>query len=180
MCVCVLCEDEARFDDVLADDTQWGGRAGAPRPLPEGRTHGTLLHRDCIHCVVNRTCWTHSQLVHIATVDTRARALHSCVFHALIVHSELKSVHPGFPRNHENTMPETAFLGAQIAPKSLSAGASPPDPTGGAYSAPPGPLAGFKGPTPKAPTPKGRGGPRKIVHPEKFLRIGPATQLRLK
>jgi len=26
---------------------------------------------------------------------------------------------------HENTMPETAFLGAQIAPKSLSAGASP-------------------------------------------------------
>ena len=26
---------------------------------------------------------------------------------------------------HENTMPETAFLGAEIAPKSLSAGASP-------------------------------------------------------
>jgi len=43
------------------------------------------------------------------------------VFPALIVHSELKSVHPGFPRNHENTMPETAFLGAQIAPKSFSA-----------------------------------------------------------
>ena len=43
------------------------------------------------------------------------------VFPALIVHSELKGVHPGFPRNHENTMPETAFLGAQIAPKSLSA-----------------------------------------------------------
>jgi len=34
-------------------------------------------------------------------------------------------------------MPETAFLGGQIAPKSLSAGA---------YSAPPGPLAGLKGP----------------------------------
>jgi len=47
------------------------------------------------------------------------------VFPALIVHSELKSVHPGFPRNHENTMPETAFLGAEIAQKSLSAGASP-------------------------------------------------------
>jgi len=46
---------------------------------------------------------------------------------------------------HENTMPETDFLGAQIAPKSLSAGASP-DPTGGAYNAPPDPLAGFKGP----------------------------------
>jgi len=29
---------------------------------------------------------------------------------------------------HENTMPETAFLGAQIAPKSLSAGASPQTP----------------------------------------------------
>jgi len=27
-------------------------------------------------------------------------------------------------------MPETAFLGAQIAPKSLSAGASPPTPLG--------------------------------------------------
>ena len=59
------------------------------------------------------------------------------VFPALIVHSELKGVHPGFPRNHENTMPETAFVDAQIAPKSLSAGA---------YSAPPNPLAGFKGP----------------------------------
>jgi len=54
------------------------------------------------------------------------------MFPALIVHSELKSVHPGFPvafifkhkliscNYHENTMPETAFLGAQIAPKSLS------------------------------------------------------------
>jgi len=52
------------------------------------------------------------------------------VFPALIVHSELKSVYPGFPRNYENTMPETAFLGAQIAPKSLSAGASPQAPLG--------------------------------------------------
>jgi len=33
-----------------------------------------------------------------------------------------------------------------------------PNPTGGGYSAPPDPLAGFKGPTPKAPTPKGKGG----------------------
>jgi len=31
-----------------------------------------------------------------------------------------------------------------------------PDPTGGAYSAPPDPLAGFRGPTSKAPTSKGR------------------------
>jgi len=29
----------------------------------------------------------------------------------------------------------------------MSAGATAPDPAGGAYSAPPGPLAGFKGPT---------------------------------
>jgi len=52
------------------------------------------------------------------------------VFPALIVRSELKSVQPGFPRNHENTMPETAFLGAQIASKLLSAGAFAPDPLG--------------------------------------------------
>ena len=46
-------------------------------------------------------------------------------------------------------MPETAYLGAKIAPKSMSAGASPQTPLKGAYSAPPDPLAGFKGPTPK-------------------------------
>ena len=62
-------------------------------------------------------------------------------------------------------MPETAFLGAQIAPKSLSAGASPQTPLGelssiqGALL-----LRGGDG--------RGRGGPRKIVHPVKFLRIG--------
>ena len=33
-----------------------------------------------------------------------------------------------------------------------------PDPTGGAYSAPPEPLAGLRGPTSKGPTSKGRGG----------------------
>jgi len=47
-------------------------------------------------------------------------------------------------------MPETAFLGAQIAPKSLSAGASPQTPLGElTASVPPegpDPLAGFKGP----------------------------------
>jgi len=31
---------------------------------------------------------------------------------------------------HENTIPVTAFLSAQIAPKSLSAGASPQTPLG--------------------------------------------------
>jgi len=51
-----------------------------------------------------------------------------------------------------------------------------PDPTGGAYSAPPDSLAGFKGPYSYGDGRgrEGRGGPRKIVHPEKFLRIGPA------
>jgi len=50
-----------------------------------------------------------------------------------------------------------------------------PDPNRGAYSysTPPDPLAGFKGPTPK-----GRGGHRKIVHHEKFLRICPAARLK--
>ena len=33
-------------------------------------------------------------------------------------------------RYHENTIPVTAFLSAQIAPKSLSAGASPQTPLG--------------------------------------------------
>jgi len=35
---------------------------------------------------------------------------------------------------------------------------------------------GFKGPTPKGRGREGRGGPRKIVHPEKFLRIGPEVK----
>ena len=40
----------------------------------------------------------------------------------------------------------------------MSAGASiAPDPTGGAYSAPPDPLAGFKGPTSKGRGGEGRG-----------------------
>jgi len=48
---------------------------------------------------------------------------------------------------------------------------SAPDPTGGAHSAPPDPLAGFKGPTPKAPTRKGRGGedPEKLCTPKNSL-----------
>ena len=78
------------------------------------------------------------------------------VFPALIVHSELKSVHPGFPvafmlhviciNHHENTMPETAFLGAQNSTRIVVHWGFAPDPTGGAYSAPPDPIAGFKGP----------------------------------
>jgi len=61
---------------------------------------------------------------------------------------------------------------AQICTKSFVGWGFAPDPTGGAYSAPPDPLAGFKGPTSKGrggkggrggkrgrgPTSKGRGG----------------------
>jgi len=70
---------------------------------------------------------------------------------------------------------------AQIAPKSLSAGASPQTPLGELTALPRPPswiqgalllrlllLRGGKGKGME-----GRGGPRKIVHPEKFLRIGP-------
>ena len=74
------------------------------------------------------------------------------------------------------TMPETAFLRAQIAPKSLSAGASPQTPLGEltALPRPPSWIQGalllrlllLRGR-------KRRGGSRKIVHPEKFLRIDP-------
>jgi len=85
-------------------------------------------------------------------------------------------------------MPETAFLGAQIAPKSLSAGASPQTPLGELTALPQTlswiqgalllrllllrGLEGGKGR--KGRGREERGGPRKIVHPEKFLRIGPA------
>jgi len=84
------------------------------------------------------------------------------VFPALIVHSELKSAHPGFPRNDENTVPETAFLGAQIAPKSLSAEASPQTPLG-ELTALPRPPSWIQGALLL------RGG----EDPDKFLRIGP-------
>ena len=44
---------------------------------------------------------------------------------------------------------------AKMHQKSISAGAPSPDPAGGAYSAPPDPLAAFKGPTTKG---RGEGG----------------------
>ena len=77
-------------------------------------------------------------------------------------------------------MPETAFSGAQIAPKSLSAGASPQTPLhGGAYSAPPRLPSWIQGALLLRLLllrgGEGRGGPQKIVHPEKFLRIGPVV-----
>ena len=50
-------------------------------------------------------------------------------------------------------MPPELLLLAQICTKSFVGWGFAPDPTGGAYSAPPDPLAGFKGPTSK-----GRGG----------------------
>ena len=55
---------------------------------------------------------------------------------------------------------QIVFLDPQNAPKSLAAAGwgFAPDPTGGAYSAPPDPLAGLRGPTSKGPSSKGRGG----------------------
>ena len=55
-------------------------------------------------------------------------------------------------------MPPAAFLHPENVPKSLAAGASPPDPTGGAYSAPPVPLAGLRGLTSKGKGGEWRGG----------------------
>ena len=75
-------------------------------------------------------------------------------------------------------MPETAFLGAQIAPKSLSAGDSPQFPLG-ELTALPRPSSWNQGALLLRLLllrgREGRGGPWKIVHPAKFLRIGPAT-----
>ena len=46
-------------------------------------------------------------------------------------------------------MPPELFLLAQICTKSFGGWGFAPDPTGGAYSAPPDPLAGLRGPTSK-------------------------------
>ena len=42
-------------------------------------------------------------------------------------------------------MSSVAFLGSQNAPKSFAVVDFPQTPTGGAYNAPPDPIAGFKG-----------------------------------
>ena len=52
-------------------------------------------------------------------------------------------------------LPLDAFPGPKIALKCVCGRGSAPDPAGGAYSAPPDPLAAFKGPTSKG---GGRGG----------------------
>jgi len=77
-------------------------------------------------------------------------------------------------------MPETAFLGAQIAQKSLSGGALPQTVLEELTALPHTPswiqgalllrLLLLR---------DGRGGPRKIVHPEKFLRIGPGLRCEI-
>ena len=46
-------------------------------------------------------------------------------------------------------MPPELFLSAQICTKSFVGWGFAPDPAGGAYSAPPDPLAGLRGPTSK-------------------------------
>jgi len=53
-------------------------------------------------------------------------------------------------------LPPELFLLAQICTKSFVGWGFAPDPTGGAYSAPPDPLAGLRGPTSKGG--EGRGG----------------------
>jgi len=53
-------------------------------------------------------------------------------------------------------LPPELFLLAQICTKSFVGWDFAPDPTGGAYSAPPDPLAGLRGPT--ATGGEGRGG----------------------
>ena len=49
---------------------------------------------------------------------------------------------------HKNMLPPELFLWAQIYTKSFVCGGFAPDPTGGAYTAPPDPLAGLGGGSP--------------------------------
>ena len=65
------------------------------------------------------------------------------------MHQKIKFI----PMKIHKTLPPELLLLAQICTKSFVGWGFAPDPTGGAYSAPPDPLAGFKGPTSK-----GRGG----------------------
>ena len=55
-------------------------------------------------------------------------------------------------------MPPELLLLAQICTKSFVGWGFAPDPTGGAYSAPPDPLAGLRGPTSKGRGEKGKEG----------------------
>jgi len=63
-------------------------------------------------------------------------------------------------------LPPELFLLAQIGIKSFVGWGFAPDPTGGAYSAPPDPLAGLMGPTSKGG--KGRGKRRGREGPPRF------------
>jgi len=55
-------------------------------------------------------------------------------------------------------LPPELLILAQICTKSFVGWGFAPDPTGRAYSAPPDPLAGLRGPTSKGRGGKGRGG----------------------
>ena len=55
-------------------------------------------------------------------------------------------------------LPPKPFFLVLICTRSLVGWGCAPDPTGGAYSGPPDPLAGFKGPTSKGREVKGRSG----------------------
>ena len=59
---------------------------------------------------------------------------------------------------HKTVATIELFLLAQICTKSFVGWGYAPDPTGGAYSAPPDPLAGLRGPTSKGGEGRGRKG----------------------
>jgi len=62
------------------------------------------------------------------------------------------------PTKSIKLLPPELLLLAQICTKSFVGWGFAPDPTGGAYSAPPDSLAGLRGPTSKGRGGKGRGG----------------------
>ena len=82
-----------------------------------------------------------------------------------------------FLRKSIKLLPPELLLLAQICTKSFVGWGFAQDPTGGAYSAPPDPLAGLRGPTSKGRGGKGRGGEGGDSVPGKFwLGIYPCSQ----
>jgi len=74
-------------------------------------------------------------------------------------------------------LPPELFLLAQICTKSFVGWGFAPDPTGGAYSAPPDPLAGLRGPTSKGGEGSGEKGRKGKESAPLDLNPGDATEL---